>query len=54
MHTSGILRFDESVNDMSFFSRFKFTNKGPETNNILGPHIEIYGKKSLLIAGTSC
>ena len=31
MHTSGILRFDESVNDMSFFSRFKFTNKGPHS-----------------------
>ena len=34
MHTSGILRFDESVNDMSFFSRFKFTNKGPHSLKI--------------------
>ena len=25
MHTSGILRFDDSVNDLNFFSKFKFT-----------------------------
>ena len=29
MHTSGILRFDDSVNDMTFFSKFRYTNKGP-------------------------
>lgn len=29
MHTSGILRFDDSVNDMNFFSKFRYTNKGP-------------------------
>lgn len=28
MHSSGILRYDENINDMNFFSRFKFTNKG--------------------------
>ena len=33
MHTSGLLRFDESVNDMSFFTHFKFTNKGPHSLN---------------------
>ena len=31
MHTSGILRFDDSVNDMNFFSKFKFTSKGPHS-----------------------
>ena len=29
MHSSGILRFEDAVNDMSFFSKYKFTNKGP-------------------------
>ena len=28
MHTSGILRFNDNVNDMNFWSCFKFTNKG--------------------------
>lgn len=31
MHSSGILRFDESVNDMNFFSKFKYTIKGPNS-----------------------
>jgi hypothetical protein len=31
MHTSGILRFDESVNDMNFFSKLKYTVKGPHS-----------------------
>lgn len=29
MHSSGVLRFNDNVNDMSFFSKFKYTNKGP-------------------------
>ena len=29
MHTSGILRFDDNLNDMDFFSKFKVTFKGP-------------------------
>lgn len=28
MHSSGILRYDENINDMNFFSKFKFTTKG--------------------------
>ena len=32
MHSSGILRYDENINDMNFFSRFKFTNKGLRCN----------------------
>ena len=28
MHSSGILRFDDSVNDMNFWSKFKYTSKG--------------------------
>jgi hypothetical protein len=31
MHTSGILRFDDNVNDMSFWSKFRYTNKGPHS-----------------------
>ena len=31
MHQSGILRFDDNVNDMNFWSRLKFTNKGPHS-----------------------
>lgn len=31
-HSSGILRFDESINDMSqFFCKFKYTTKGPHS-----------------------
>ena len=29
MHVSGVLRFDEQINDMTFFSKFKATFKGP-------------------------
>lgn len=28
MHASGILRFDDVINDMTFFSKFKITSKG--------------------------
>lgn len=35
MHTSGILRFDDSVNDMSFFSKFRYTNKGPHSLDLM-------------------
>lgn len=30
-HSSGILRFDDNVNDMNFFSKFKYTTKGPHS-----------------------
>lgn len=35
LHVSGVLRFDESINDMTFFSKFKVTSKGPHS---LGNH----------------
>ena len=25
MHTSGVFRFDDTINDMDFFARFKYT-----------------------------
>ena len=63
MHTSGILRFDESVNDMTFFSKFKFTNKGPNSlggknsNNIgikyRGIHPSFLGNLDILVCGNS-
>ena len=31
MHTSGVLRYDDNVNDMNFFSKFKYTSKGPHS-----------------------
>ena len=31
MDSTGILRFDDDVNDLNFFSRFKFTSKGPHS-----------------------
>lgn len=63
MHTSGILRFDEAVNDMTFFSKFKFTNKGPHSlggknsNNIglkyRGIHPSFMGNLDVLVCGNS-
>lgn len=31
MQSSGVLRFDDSVNDMDFFTKFKYTLKGPHS-----------------------
>lgn len=63
MHTSGILRFDESVNDMSFFSHFKYTSKGPHSlggknsNNIgikyRDVHPSFLGRLDVLVCGNS-
>ena len=68
MHSSGILRFNDSVNDMSFWSKFKYTNKGPHSlgnNNSNNIGIRYRGKlvdascysnivlKTSLIAGNS-
>lgn len=63
MHTSGILRFDDSVNDMSFFSKFKYTNKGPHSaggkngNTIgiryRGLHPSFLGNIDVLVCGNS-
>ena len=35
LHVSGVLRFDDVINDMNFFSKFKITSKGPHS---LGNH----------------
>lgn len=63
MHSAGILRFDDTINDMDFFSRFKFTTKGPHsmgrknTNNISikyrGIHPSFLGNIDLLVCGNS-
>ena len=63
MHSSGILRFDDNVNDMSFWSKFKFTNKGPHSlggtnsNNIgikyRGLHPSHLGQIDVLVCGNS-
>ena len=63
MHSSGILRFDDSINDMDFFSRFKYTTKGPHSlggknsNNISiryrGIHPSFLGNIDLLVCGNS-
>ena len=63
MNRSGILRFNDSVNDMSFFSKFKFTSKGPHSlggknsNNISlryrGLHPSHLGRLDILVCGNS-
>lgn len=63
MHSSGILRFNDTINDMDFFSRFKYTTKGPHSlggknsNNISiryrGIHPSFLGNIDLLVCGNS-
>ena len=63
MHSSGILRFNDSVNDMTFFSKFKYTSKGPNalgnsnSNNIGIKYRDIHpshlGYLDLLVCGNS-
>lgn len=63
MHTSGILRFDDTINDMDFFSHFKYTIKGPHSiggknsNNISIRYRDIHpsflGNIDLLVCGNS-
>lgn len=63
INSSGILRFNDNVNDMSFFSKFKYTNKGPHalgsknTNNIgiryRGIHPSYLGNIDILVCGNS-
>ena len=31
MHSSGILKFDDTINDLTFFRNFKYTTKGPHS-----------------------
>lgn len=63
MHSSGILRFNDNMNDMDFFSKFKYTIKGPHSmggknsNNISiryrGSHPSFLGNIDLLVCGNS-
>lgn len=63
MHTSGILRFDDNVNDMTFWSKFKYTSKGPHSlgghnaNNIgikyRDLHPSMLGQIDVLVCGNS-
>ena len=63
MHSSGILRFDDTINDMDFFSKFKYTTKGPNSlggknsNNVSiryrGIHPSFLGNIDLLVCGNS-
>ncbi len=63
MHSSGILRYDENINDMDFFTKFKITSKGPNSmgnkndNNIgikyRGIHPSFLGHIDILVCGNS-
>lgn len=63
MHSSGILRFDDTINDQDFFTKFRFTTKGPNSlggknsNNIgiayRGIHPSFLGNIDLLVCGNS-
>lgn len=63
MHSSGILRYDDNVNDMNFLSKFKFSMKGPHSigsknaNNIgiryRGLHPSFIGNIDCLVCGNS-
>lgn len=63
LHNSGILRFDDSVNDMSFFSKTKYTTKGPHSlggknsNNVgikyRSLHPSFLGYIDVLVCGNS-
>ena len=63
MHNSGILRFDENINDMDFYSKFRYTKKGPHSlgnhnsNNISavqrGIHPSFLGYIDIMVSGNS-
>lgn len=63
MHKSGILRFDENINDMDFFSKFRWSSKGPHSvggknsNNIAITQRGIYpsflGYIDIIVCGNS-
>ena len=63
MQRSGVLRFDDSVNDMTFFSKTRYTNKGPNSlggknsNNIglryRDLHPSMLGRLDILVCGNS-
>lgn len=47
MHRSGILRFDDNINDMDFFSKFKWTAKGPHSVGGKNPNNTPIGQKAV-------
>lgn len=63
LYSSGLLRYDDRINDMDFFSKFRFTLKGPNAlgskndNNISikyrGIHPSYLGRIDLNVCGTS-
>ena len=63
MHRSGILRFDENINDMDFFSKYRWSSKGPHSvggknsNNIAISQRAIYpsflGYIDIIVSGNS-
>jgi len=63
MHASGVLRFDENINDMDFFSRLKYTVKGPHSagrktsksisKKYRGLHPSYIGRIDMLTCGNS-
>jgi len=63
MHSSGILRYDDTINDMTFFRNFKYTTKGPHslggknTNSIgikyRAAHPSYIGNIDLTVCGNS-
>ena len=63
LHSSGLLRFDDRVNDMDFFLKLKLTSKGPNSlgnkndNNISAKYRSIHpsyiGRIDLNVCGTS-
>lgn len=63
LYKSGLLRYDDRINDMNFFSKFRFTIKGPNSlgnkneNNIgikyRGIHPSYIGKVDINVCGNS-
>lgn len=63
LHMSGLLRYDDRINDMDFFGKLKFTLKGPNSlggkndNNISmkyrGIHPSYLGRLDINVCGTS-
>jgi hypothetical protein len=63
LYKSGLLRYDDKINDMDFFSKFRFTQKGPNSlgnkndNNIpmkyRGIHPSYVGRVDINVCGNS-
>lgn len=63
LHKAGLLRFDDKINDMDFFSKLRFTLKGPNalgsknenniSNKYRGIHPSYLGRVDINVCGTS-